>query len=731
MAIFQKNQPMKRFYSFILACAFFAVGSVVQAQTNQAPHKCAAETFLQQELQSNPGAAAKWEAYQERLNKAISEQKGRPKSGEKRIIPVVFHIIHQNGPENISRQRIQQQIQRLNEDFSKSNASLNQTPEAFRKLAADCQIEFRLATKDDLGRCTDGIVRVYSKKTVNAWNGNEMKALSYWNSYKYLNIWVVESIYSGVSSIGGQVLGYAQFPAIGLMSTDGIVLRADCVGNASQRRIGRTATHEIGHWLGLRHIWGDAECGSDDIDDTPIAKGPNFDICWNNFPHNVNACQQGDTAGLGEMFMNYMDYSDDNCMSMFTKNQKDVMDVVLSEFRVNLWSPANLAATGTRDEDTPASEINCRPVADFIDNRSPDFADRHRMICQDITLTFDDQNKTYNTTSYDRSWEFEGGSPATSTSNPVTVTYETPGRYDVKLTVSNDHGSSTKIRSDYVVVSSLEAEHNASSYMSGFELADDYNRWIVVNQDGSPNRWERVSNGGIGSGGAFRMRNFDNTFGEQDQLISPSYNLDMVDSPVLMFRLSGAERGTFGPLVPSDRLELFVSTNCGQSWSTRASWSWTGLTLVTSGLYNSEYTPGVNDRWISIPVSMTSYQNEKNVRFRFQFTAGTTGSNNIYIDDVQVGTALGLNEAEARLGVALVPNPAREITQVYFNTERPTKANIVLYDITGKQVAVPHNGPVPAGEVSVPVQLSSLPDGIYMLKLEIDGTTVFRKLVKG
>ena len=279
------------------------------------------------------------------------------RSTEKRIIPVVFHVIHQCGAENISREQILDQLRILNEDYSLTNPTFNQTPACHAAVAADCQIEFRLATKDDQGNCTDGIVRVISPKTYEANNQNGVKDVSRWSSHKYLNVWVVNSIGS-VQSVGGEVLGYAQFPAGGLPSTDGVVIRYDCIGSieAAQTgpfapRWGRTMTHEVGHWLGLRHIWGDADCGSDGVDDTPIAAAPNYGICWTNFPYNVGGCSSAEGDTCGEMFMNYMDYSDDQCMSMFTQGQKEVMDATLAGFRSFISSAENIQATGTRDED--------------------------------------------------------------------------------------------------------------------------------------------------------------------------------------------------------------------------------------------------------------------------------------------------------------------------------------------------------------------------------------------
>mgnify|MGYP003344678078 CR=1 FL=1 len=184
------------------------------------------------------------------------------------------------------------------------------------------------------------------RSTTNA--RDNVKALSYWPSNKYLNIWVVRSI-ENTNGGAGVVIGFALFPG-GAAATDGVVLRYDYTGEigaaATTAGAGRTATHEVGHWLNLHHIWGDATCGNDFVNDTPTQEMANMSICPT-FPH-VSNCTG--SAPNGDMFTNYMDYTNGPCQNMFSIGQAARMNAALSSAtsgRNNLWTTANLIATGT------------------------------------------------------------------------------------------------------------------------------------------------------------------------------------------------------------------------------------------------------------------------------------------------------------------------------------------------------------------------------------------------
>ena len=388
------------------------------------------------------------------------------------------------------------------------------------------------------------------------------------------------------------------------------MIRHDCIGSIGTAanggfgaRLGRTAIHEIGHWLGLRHIWGDADCGSDDIDDTPIASGPNYGICWSDYPYNLTSCNRDSNDVSGEMFNNYMDYSNDQCMSMFTNGQKNRMDATFATFRSYLISEANLIATGTTDADL-ANPVVCAPISNFCENR--------RMACADASVSFTDAS--YNAQTYTRAWEFEGGTPATSSTASQSVSYANPGTFNVKLTSSNDQGSNSLNKNDHITISGSTAEFSSGPFWDKLDLQEDFNRWITYDGDNSVCKWEFSPNTGYGNwGSCVKIRNYFNTPSESDDLISPSFNISSVVNPSMTFRISGAEAGG----TADDALKIYTSVNCGQTWVLRKTLS--GAELVTAGLYTSEFVPNNPNQWQTYALGLSSIASQTNVRFRFEF----------------------------------------------------------------------------------------------------------------
>ncbi len=245
-------------------------------------------------------------------------------------IPVVFHVVYNSPQQNISDQQIISQLDVLNADFNRTNADAVNTPNDFDTIVESMQIQFCLAKRTENGDPSTGIVRVPTNITEfqlydTSIHYNSLGGSNAWNTDKYLNIWIC--------NIGNSILGWAQFPSAGNINTDGVVIdyrRFGTIGTATHPyNLGRTTTHELGHYFNLYHTWGDNNCGDDFVYDTPIQEEANFGCKVH--PH-ISCSNNGD------MFMNFMDYTNDNCMNSFTKGQRDRVWNSIYTYRSNLIS---------------------------------------------------------------------------------------------------------------------------------------------------------------------------------------------------------------------------------------------------------------------------------------------------------------------------------------------------------------------------------------------------------
>lgn len=364
-----------------------------------------------------------------------------------KIIPTIVHVIH-NGTAvgsgfNLSQAQVNSQFTILNQDFRRTNPDASSTPSVFLNAAVDCEVQFCPALVDPQGNllAEPGIDRI--NRNSKGWiasgaNGysdtyvdGTIKPNSIWDPTKYCNIWVLD--------LDNQLLGYAQFPTgSGLQglggtataNTDGVVITATAFGNTGTAAFpynkGRTTTHEVGHWLGLRHIWGDGTCATDYCADTPPAETANYfpssgANCFTH-PYNIGGCS-GNTTG--EMFMNYMDYTNDACMNLFTTNQKTRMDAVLAN------SPRRASLVTSNACSQPSSV-----VANYTTSPS------QLCIGSPVQFTFTGTVPSGTTPTY--SWTFTGGTPATSTAANPSVTYASAGNFAVALTVTANGTSDTK-----------------------------------------------------------------------------------------------------------------------------------------------------------------------------------------------------------------------------------------------------------------------------------------------
>jgi len=277
--------------------------------TNAIAHRgCASQEVLEAQLAADPTLAIRMNQIEAFTQKVSSSKLVNGKI----VIPVVVNVLYRTAAENISAAQIQSQIDVLNKDFTATNSDFGNVPALFAGVAANVDITFELVN----------IVRKSTTKTSwgtrDAMKKSKQGGINPTSPTTTLNLWAC--------TIGGGILGYAQFPG-GSSSTDGVVIDSKYFGLSSAAsypyNLGRTASHEVGHWMNLRHIWGDANCGSDLVSDTPTHDSANYGVPT--YPH-YSTC----TGTPVEMTMNYMDYTDDRGMYMFTNGQKARMAAIFA-----------------------------------------------------------------------------------------------------------------------------------------------------------------------------------------------------------------------------------------------------------------------------------------------------------------------------------------------------------------------------------------------------------------
>ena len=426
---------MKSFLPNILAIAMTVlVFSPLQAQhageqveNNARERVCHTMGNLDRLMHEKPKMAQRMALIEKQTETYVRQVQVNPAQRSQLVvtIPVVFHILYNTAAENISEAQVMSQMDILNEDFRRLNADQDNV----WSQAADTQIEFCLASQDPNGNPTDGILRMPTNLTSFGTN-DAMKFTSQggsdaWPASDYMNFWVCD--------LGSNLLGYAQFPG-GPASTDGIVCNYTATGSTGTAStpfdLGRTATHEVGHYLNLRHIWGDGGCGASDfVDDTPDSDGPNY------------GCALGSAAcGTTDMVQNYMDYSDDACMNLFTQGQSDRMNA--------LFTPGGARAS-------LVSSPGCTPaVPDFaLDAQAQSVIAPAAGVCAtSVTPVIRVRNNGEQTlTSLDVSYSLDGteigtliwtGALAYAESEDVTLSDIAPaeGNHTFSFTVSNPNG---------------------------------------------------------------------------------------------------------------------------------------------------------------------------------------------------------------------------------------------------------------------------------------------------
>ena len=619
-------------------------------------------------------------------------------------IPVVVHIIYNDETSNITRDQVLDAIKHLNIDYRRQNSDTSNTRAIFKSRAADIEVQFALAKLDPNGNCTDGITRTFSNLTDGA--SNNVKSLVNWNNKKYLNIWVVKSItLQGVSN----VLGFAAFPISGGNpgGSDGIVIRHDNFGtigtaidpDLGDYQAGRTLTHESGHYLGLYHTFQGGCFGQGDgVSDTPPVDEANFGCNLG-----VNSCTN-DVPDLPDMIENYMDYADGTCMNMFTTIQKNIMRFTLSssQYRNELITSTTATATGIAANQT----LPCLPM--------PDFTSDNNLICEGGSVQFMDLTYMGNPTSYQ--WTFTGGNPATSTQQNPIVTYAQKGNYKVELSTTNAVGTTSLIYKGYVSVRSQTNTPNVNTFGDDFELYPIPNENWHVEAGIDTNDFRYFTKTAYAGQSCVTLQNFYGVKGERDEMISHAIDVSNSKTVDLRFNYAFAERANGN----NDKLQIWVSDDCGQTWVQKGNQQ--GPLLRTVGAkIDTAWWPTQASEWRLRTQNLDDYALSPNyILIKFVFEHGS--GNNFYLDDVQIATTIGVENLFTNEAIRVYPNPASEVVKVQL--ENQDAATVQMLDVTGRVVA---EKITTSGETEI--NTASLAQGMYIIRVHQNGTVSNHKII--
>ncbi|MBX7182989.1 MAG: T9SS type A sorting domain-containing protein [Bacteroidia bacterium] len=635
------------------------------------------------------------------LNRSISANSDSPLY----IIPVVFHVIHDFGTENISDDQILDGIRILNNTFRKRGADTADIIPAFKPVHADCQIEFRLATKDPQGNCHNGINRIASSLT--RVGDHSVKNLIHWDPSKYLNIYVcIEA-----AGLAGHSIWPSDADTIPLW--DGIVIAHSYVGSIGTSDPTRSVVlaHECGHYLNLHHIWGgnnvpgfyyypcadpNKDCSIDDlVDDTPPTIG------WQSCALSGASC--GNTV---DMVQNAMDYS--YCNIMFTYGQRDRMHACLNSpigHRNNLWQLQNLIETGVYPQTQELCEVQ--------------FSSDNKVICEGQSVSF--INESFEGPFDSLQWTFSGGNPSTSNTNNPSVVYANPGTYDVSLKVYLG-GSSNQLNKIGEISVLPATSQQAFPYIESFENVSNLNDagWFGNSLD-NENNFLISSNFGASDSSSVFITCSSSELTTKDELVGPAIDLTNATQINLSFKYAHAKRDSSN----TDQLLLYMRKSCSSPWALRQNIQ--GDNLVTSAINQGEFVPGPSD-WKQVSVSIPSSYFQPDFRFKFVYIS--RGGNHFYLDDINLDIGANVSNYKALEGATLFPNPASTELYLNFSMNDPQLFSLEILDVIGQKIRQTEKLHALTGLNSFPIQIADLKSGLFFVKIRFETDVVVMPFIK-
>lgn len=718
-----KKQLINVALSFAFLSPFLGFGQLGRIQP------CNTYAAMEEHFANDPAAKVNYEKAQAKMEKEyqdllITKNTLQGKAAAVQYtIPVVFHILHQGGTENITDAQCIAALNQVNIDYAAAGSDFSTIFAPFQSLYVNSDIKFMLAHKDPQGNCTTGIEHIMDSRTT--WSQTAVST-NYtgltWNPTKYLNIFIVKEIISSSPVVGGGIIvGYTYKPGTwpSGANQDAIVYNHGFLGGLDARSL----SHEIGHWFNLTHTFGNTnnpgvQCGSvsggDGVSDTPDTKG-NFGQCPASSTNSNIVCTgvSGSTPYYQNV-ENIMDYS--NCPKNFTQGQTTKMHAALNSAtsgRNNLWSANNLVVT----------DVNIAiPCSEFISSTNL------YTVCSGGSLTMQDLSagtiSTYQ-------WSADNGAIiASPTSTSTSITFPTAGVSNVTLTVSNGQGSGVKVKT--VTVVNGVATINGP-YTESFEGSGTPQDWQVINEPPTSAGWSQTNGAAFDGVNSFFVDGSQEQANEVEILQMPIMNTLNYPNDSVKFSYAYARQSSN----QNDILKVQASTNCGASWNDIVTFSASQMAANSGGILTGAPFYPILSQWktynLSAHPNWSNYQASQSLLIRYFFQEGTTGGgNNFFIDAMTVGggSHVGMNELTKSISLNLYPNPTNGAANINFNLSDASAIKINVVDVLGKNVLPEINSNLSAGQQNFTINKdNTLPKGIYFVNLSLNGAKMSSKLI--